>query len=743
MLHVRWLALAALSLVCGACMGPEAARPGLPEPTEHVLDEAAEQRQKSLRRAWFAHRHQTAPGVDWRVLERANGEAQVERRNQLAEALQPAPNPWVERGSQNVAGRVHAAALAADGQSLFVGTALGGVWQGSLDGAGWTPFGDNLYGGGHQLAVIDGATPADPDVILAASDGGLVHVTRDLGATWEVPSGIGNAQSVRRVLTASDGSGTVFVLRRRSGRYELMRSTDALASFQAVYDFVSFAGDAWMLRDGRTDLYAVTRTGVVRSTDLGNSWTSMGPAPLGGLLGQAELTGSEAGAPRLWSVWTVGALEKLYRSDDAGASWSFVADITDYWNVLNASITSVDTFLYGGVEAHRTVNGGTSFSVINTWGAYYSNPAARLHADIQGIDVVANAGPFAETWYISTDGGLYRSTDLLGTVQNLSLSGLRVSQYYSTHTSSRSANRIVAGSQDQGYQRSNAAPASGTNYAFTQLISGDYGHLTSGDGDHDYLFSVYPGFVLCHVGETSPSLLTEDFPAGEDHAWMPPVVADPLDPRHFFLCASRIWRYTKATNNNWTPSLWSSFDFGVAAGEYVSALTFSPIDPQRAYAVTDRGRLYHSSNRGVSWTQSTSTGPGGQYFYGTALLASATDLDTVYVGGSGYSGPAVYRSTDGGVSFQPYATGLPPTLVYCLGESPDGRGTLFLGTETSAYARDAGAPSWIDITGAQAPITIYWSVEALPGNVMRFGTYGRGIWDYHIDARTKAKQRGL
>ncbi|NOT29389.1 MAG: hypothetical protein HOP15_02945 [Planctomycetes bacterium] len=725
------------------CSLQGASRPALPRPTENVLDEEAEGRQQTLRKAWFEHRHQAGPGVEWRALERANGEALIERRNQLSRALVTGSNPWVERGSQNVAGRVHTAALAPDGLSLVVGTALGGVWEGSLDGAGWTPFGDNLFGGGHHLALIAGATPADPDVVLVASDGGMVHVTRDQGVTWQIPSGLGASQGVRRTLTASDGSGTVFLLRRRGGRYELMRSVDALASFQLVYDMATFAGDAWMQRDGRTDLYVITRTGVVKSTDLGLSWVSVGPAPLGGLQTQAELTGSEAGAPRLWSVWTVAALDKLYRSDDAGATWTFVQDIGDYWNVLAASITSVDLFLYGGVETHRSVNGGTSFSVINTWGAYYANPAIRLHADIQGIDVVPNAGPFGETWYIATDGGLYRSTDLLTSVQNLALSGLRVSQYYSTHTSARSVNRIVAGAQDQGYQRANTAPTPpNTNYAFTQLISGDYGHLTSGDGDHDYLFSCYPGFVLCHVGENNPALFTEDFPAGEDHAWIPPIVADPLDPRHFFLCASRIYRYTKAAGNNWTPALWSTFDFGVAAGEYVSALVFS-LDPQRAYAVTDRGRLYYSSNRGVSWTPSTSTGPSGQYFYGTALHASFTDVNTVYVGGSGYSGPAIYRSTDGGVSFQPYSTGLPPTLVYCLSESPDNRGTMFCGTETSAYARDPGAPSWIDITSTQAPITIYWSVEAVPGNVMRFGTYGRGIWDYRNGERTRVKSKNL
>jgi hypothetical protein len=72
--------------------------------------------------------------------------------------------------------------------------------------------------------------------------------------------------------------------------------------------------------------------------------------------------------------------------------------------------------------------------------------------------------------------------------------------------------------------------------------------------------------------------------------------------------------------------------------------------------------------------------------------------------------------------------------VYALGEHPAKPGVIFAATEMSAFRRDPGAGSWIDITGNNAPVTIYWSVEPLPGKTaMRFGTYGRGMWDYDID----------
>src|SRR4030095_15298875 len=96
----------------------------------------------------------------------------------------------------------------------------------------------------------------------------------------------------------------------------------------------------------------------------------------------AELTGSEAGAPRLWSVLQEGASANLYRSDDAGAHWAFLSTLTDYWGALNASITDAGLFAYGGVELFKTTDGGGSFVKQNGWGDYYGDPASKLHADM-------------------------------------------------------------------------------------------------------------------------------------------------------------------------------------------------------------------------------------------------------------------------------------------------------------------------------------------------------------------------
>jgi len=727
------MVVAACAMVVAACAAVH------PAPTEHILDDGVEATNKVDRKAWEASRHRAAPGTDWKDLERRNGLAQLEKRNQLAFSATAAAPRWTEVGSRNQAGRVHAAAVSPSGTSLYVGSSRGGLWRGNLDGTAWTPLGDNLYGGAHWIAVTPGATPADPDRLLVTS-GDNVHYSLDDGATWLVPTGLpADIQSIRRVTTSSEGSYAIYMVAeywKNQGGWttpcKLFRSDDGGQTFVEIYDLGNYDGDAFCDRTGGIGLFVLGANGLELSHNMGATWLPKGSPPIAG--NRAELAGSEAGAPRFFAVTNDGSTSRMYRSNNTGSTWTFTTDVSDYWGTLAASTTNKDLVTWGGVETWRSTDAGVNFNKVNGWGDYYSSPATKLHADIQGLDVVPD-GLGGETWYVSTDGGLFESTDGLASVHNLALDGLRVSQYYTTLTSTANPDHIAAGAQDQGYQWAGAPAAPGQSLVdFDQVISGDYGHAVSSDGTHKFVYSVYPGFVLIQKGETNPSVFTANFPSGIDHSWLPPLAPDPGHIWRFFFCGSKLYQYDKGFGNSWSPTLFSTQDFALTSGEYLTGFTLVESHPSRAYAVSNKGALWRSNDGGLTWTQSLSTGPGAHYFYGTAILASSLDGNTVYVGGSGYSGPAVYRSTDGGVTFQPWSTGLPSTLVYSLAEAPDGSGTMFCGTENSAYRRDVGQSAWVDITGGEAPLNTYWSAEAIPStNSIRFGTYGRGIWDYAVD----------
>jgi hypothetical protein len=105
----------------------------------------------------------------------------------------------------------------------------------------------------------------------------------------------------------------------------------------------------------------------------------------------------------------------------------------------------------------------------------------------------------------------------------------------------------------------------------------------------------------------------------------------------------------------------------------------------------------------------------------------------VIIGGSGYSNPPVYISYDHGANFSPLNEGLPNTLVFELAGTPDDA-YFFAATEVGPYVYITEEGTWQDLAGISAPDQTYWSVEFIPElNTARFGTYGRGIWDFIID----------
>ena len=726
--------------------------PGAPlaPPTDpRGAGEGEEGEDRAERARWIEQLHLAAPGADWRAIERANQAAELERRNEAALADGGGSLPWVwdEVGSKNQAGHTRCAALGAtraDGRYLYVGSAGGGLWRGREDGTGWTPISDSVYGGVDDVLAIEPANLADED-ILVMRRGNAVLRSADSGLTWQSPSGLGGVTNARRMVRAADASQTIYLFGSADipgvgEKSALFASTDGGQSFSLRHHFgTNWSGDLWVPRTsalGGSAVYVLQRGRIFVSVNDGFSFAPGLDVDTAATAG--DIVGSEAGGPTLYLALRQSSGNwNLHRSDDAGQSSVFVRTLNSFWGStqsMAAFAHDPSRLIYGGVEAWVSTNSGASASRINTWGAYYGDPANRLHADIRGMSplVDRDAPGEPDLVFINTDGGTYVTDDGGATVQNLSLEGLGVGQFYSTHTSALDPRRISGGTQDQGYQvglLDVSATGPGPTTDFDQIISGDYGHLVSGDGTHDLVYSTYPGFILVQDGEVNPTLRTLDFPAGSNQLWLPPVVADPNDPDEFFFLGERLYHYDRPMAA-WTPSIWSTQNFAAGGSSYLSALAFAPSDSTRAFAATNTGRLYHSSDGGVTWTLGSSGGPSSHYFYGSALLVDPQDPDHAFVAGSGYGNPAVRETTDGGATWQARSAGLPSTLVHDLAWSPDGSGDLFAAGEAGAFHFDAATSTWSNAMGTEAPATNYWSVETVPSSPrVRFGTYGRGIWD--------------
>ncbi len=64
----------------------------------------------------------------------------------------------------------------------------------------------------------------------------------------------------------------------------------------------------------------------------------------------------------------------------------------------------------------------------------------------------------------------------------------------------------------------------------------------------------------------------------------------------------------------------------------------------------------------------------------------------------------------------------------------DGGQFLFAATAVGPYVYDLYEEGWFDLAGVSAPDQTYWTVDYISEiNTARFGTYGRGIWDFVLN----------
>ena len=73
---------------------------------------------------------------------------------------------------------------------------------------------------------------------------------------------------------------------------------------------------------------------------------------------------------------------------------------------------------------------------------------------------------------------------------------------------------------------------------------------------------------------------------------------------------------------------------------------------------------------------------------------------------------------------------MPSTLAFEIVANED-ESIFFAATEAGPYVYMVEKGQWYSMLGTSAPVQTYWSVEYLPASkTVRFGTYGRGIWDF-------------
>lgn len=692
--------------------------------------------------------------TDWREVNKANFKAKYEERinNPTKTVMSYADGlllgEWQERGSNDVAGNVRVVDYNQSTDILYAISDGGILWKGARDGSSWTTQNDYFLLDKHVLKVID----IPGGVRLLAAVGSQLKYSDDEGETWEDVAGlIANETSGRAIdlVQLNDADGTILYLYRKTfgtggtGNF-LYQSTDNGLNFDLVYDLTSSNANMASLACpfGSDQAYLIDGTNAIHKFE-GGALTELVTSPAITAASRVQIEVNISGAGN--TIYILGDSQTLFKSTDEGASFTEVSTLSpSSWDVgMQVSLDDPDVLYFGAVNIYRSTNGGVTFDVVSEWWEYYGDIANKIHADIMNITPFKTAIG-EEFTVIPNHGGINISYDHLVSTPSIGLLDLNTGQFYDVLTDPNNSDFAYGGTQDQGFQRTSTANSPAVS-GFNQLISGDYGSMQfSANGN--LLWAQYPGGdYSLYVDPMTAGGPMEWFDIeGDDmpsYNWIIPSGPAPNPSDNFIYSAggslgggpgSYLIKLTYTAGTGITGEE-LPFDFMGAVGSPISAIETTPANEDLIFVSTENGKFFKSTDAGMSFVQTTAfTGPGGWWIYGADIYASRTNENLVFLAGSDYGPSCVWMSTDGGDTFTALDNGMPNTTAHEIVMDPEEK-FLFAATDAGPYVYSMELEEWFDISGNDAPIQIYMCVEYVEDqDLVRFGTYGRGIWDFSI-----------
>ncbi len=680
-------------------------------------------------------------------------------------------------------GRTRAVAgVPGDPSTLYIGVCDGGVWRSRDYGRTWTPIFDDQP---TQSIGAIAVAPSDPKTIYVASGEGLqrpdlsvgdgIYKSTDAGATW-AHRGLEEGQQIPALAVDPRDPGRVYaaVLGHPYGPNDergVYRSTDGGATWQKVLflDRDTGANDVdvdpahpdvvyatfWQGRQGPWEYgnaYGGGNGGIYKSTDGGSTWAKLA----GGLpdkVVQANLAIAPSRPDRLYVVlattvtsgYQSGEGQGLYRSDDAGATWTKATDDPrplmriggGDLPMLGVDPKDPDVLYSTSIVTVRSEDGGKTWTSLRgaPGGDDYQNvwidpedPNVILLAADQGAVVSVDRGATWSSWYNQP-----------------------TAQLYHVQASHEFPYKVCSGQQESG---SVCIANRGDDGAVTirdwhPVGAIEYGYVAPDPLDPDVVYGAGRNVVTKHRWSTGQTRSVSPIPVlGEGYRVdrTQPIMFSPVDPHVLYYAANVVFE-TRDGGETWRtispdlarenpgipPSLGSLADKDPAAAKkrgavYALAPSFKTLDT--LWAGTDDGAIQVTRDGGGTWRDVTPPEVTA-WSKVTQIAASPFDDDTAYASVSRLRvddlAPYVYRTHDGGTTWTKITEGLPAGApVDAVREDPVEKGLLYAGTETGVWVSFDDGDHWqsLELDLPHSSMRDLW----IHDDDLIVATHGRGFW---------------
>ncbi|MBT3207438.1 MAG: T9SS type A sorting domain-containing protein [Bacteroidetes bacterium] len=665
---------------------------------------------------------------------------------------------WDIEGPGNIGGRINVIEINPDSSNvIYAGSASGGIFKTTNGGNDWFPiFDDQPYLAIGAIAIdpsntsIIYAGTGDPNITGYPFMGDGVYKSTDAGNTW-IHMGLAEASIVSKIIIDSTNTniiyaatmGLPFVRTNDRGLYKSIDGGSTWAQILFIDDDagvidlainplntqVLYAAGWNRIRNNTESLIYGYGAKIYKTTDGGTNWTILTYGLPQSIKSRIGLRMSAQDTSVLYTLY-VGTnlnLDHIYKTQDAGASWSqlpatnlpsnFLGGFGWYFGKIRVNPFNDNEVYALGVNLYHSTDGG------NTWAIMGSS---AVHADKHDLAFIDSL-----TFLLATDGGMYKTSD--GGQSWTDCENIPNTQFYRVATDPFNSGFFAGGTQDNG-----TLYGGQSNYMSWQSLYGGDGFQAIFDYNNSSNF--YAEMQNGSLGYSNGSTFQYfgyGISTSDRRSWDMPFTMSQVNSDVLYCGTYRIYKITNAPINNTWQAISDDLTNGVNSTNHViTTIDESPLDTNYVYAGTSDGYVWRTLDGGILWENITNNLPNR---YVTSVESSPNFTNTVFVSHSGYKDydflPRIHKSTDNGNSWTNISGNLPDLAindVFILSGFSDL--IVFVATDGGVYYTADGGLFW-ERLGNNMPILAVYDIDyQASSNTLIAGTFGRAIMSISIDS---------